>query len=208
MDNNWASENIQTIRTLMERSAIYRRALAPIMIVTGLIGLVASGIFAFIKIESSGAFVSLWILTGLVAFVTALLLVRRQALQEAEPFWSPPTRRVWQALLPNFVAGLMLGLFFIVPGLIPSGSSWILPPIWMLFYGGALHAAGFFMKRSMRWFGWGFLTLGLAVLFGILAHGQWQSMAVANYVMAAFFGALHLVFGIYLSFTEGRKNEA
>ena len=44
MDSNWASEQLQTIRTLMERSAIYRRALAPIMLVAGAAGVVAAGI--------------------------------------------------------------------------------------------------------------------------------------------------------------------
>ena len=40
MDNHWAVENLQTIRTLMERSAVYRRALAPIMIFVGTVGIV------------------------------------------------------------------------------------------------------------------------------------------------------------------------
>jgi hypothetical protein len=35
MDTNWAAEHLQTIRTLMERSALYRRALAPIMLCAG-----------------------------------------------------------------------------------------------------------------------------------------------------------------------------
>ena len=39
MESNWAAEHLQTIRTLMERSAIYRRALAPIMLFAGLTGL-------------------------------------------------------------------------------------------------------------------------------------------------------------------------
>ena len=35
METNWAAEQLQTIRTLMERSAVYRRALAPIMLFAG-----------------------------------------------------------------------------------------------------------------------------------------------------------------------------
>src|SRR5262249_16236529 len=35
MESNWAAEHLQVIRTLMERSAIYRRGLAPIMIFHG-----------------------------------------------------------------------------------------------------------------------------------------------------------------------------
>ena len=38
METNWAAEHLQVIRTLMERSAVYRRALAPIMTFNGAIG--------------------------------------------------------------------------------------------------------------------------------------------------------------------------
>ena len=38
METKWAEENLQTIRTLMERSALYRRALAPIMLFAGVLG--------------------------------------------------------------------------------------------------------------------------------------------------------------------------
>ncbi len=42
-------------------------------------------------------------LAALAALTASLLLVRRQALKAAEPFWSPPTRRVSQAVLPAFL---------------------------------------------------------------------------------------------------------
>ena len=35
MNTNWAEENLKAIRTLMERSAVYRRALGPIMLMAG-----------------------------------------------------------------------------------------------------------------------------------------------------------------------------
>ena len=40
MESNWAAENLQTIRTLMERSAVYRRALAPVMTYVGVVGII------------------------------------------------------------------------------------------------------------------------------------------------------------------------
>ena len=208
MENNWASENLQTIRTLMERSAIYRRALAPIMIVTGSIGLIASGIASFVTVSTNRAFTVFWLATSVIAFVSALLLVRRQALQESEPFWSPPTRRVWEALLPNFFVGLASGLLFVLPGVVPAGTIWILPPVWMLFYGCGIYGAGFFMKRSMKWFGWLFIILGVIALFCALSNPKLQSSEVAHYLMGIFFGVIHLAFGIYLFFTERKKNEA
>ena len=42
MEANWATDHLQVIRTLMERSALYRRALAPIMLTCGVIGIAAA----------------------------------------------------------------------------------------------------------------------------------------------------------------------
>src|SRR5512133_449370 len=105
MESNWAAENLQVIRTLMERSAIYRRALAPIMIFNGVIGLGGGIVGWTLKISSTRAFVAYWAVVALVALAGSFALVRRQALRDAEPFWSPPTRRVAQALVPPLFAG-------------------------------------------------------------------------------------------------------
>ena len=94
MENNWAAEHLQVIRTLMERAAIYRRALAPIMTLAGAAGTAAGLAGYFLKLESARAFAIFWMSVGVVAVVGAFLLVRRQALKDAEPFWSLPTRRV------------------------------------------------------------------------------------------------------------------
>ena len=37
MNDDWAVDQLQAIRTLMERSALYRRALAPVLTVAGVI---------------------------------------------------------------------------------------------------------------------------------------------------------------------------
>lgn len=202
MPNDWASENLQTIRTLMERSALYRRALAPILIVTGIIGLIASVLACYTKNQTERSFVIFWIATAVVAFMAALLLVRRQALHDSEPFWSPPTRRVGSALLPNFLAGVAIAGLFVVQ------MAWILPAIWMLFYGCGLCAAGFFMQRSIKLFGWIFVLCGLVLLFCMIVLPQLRTLTTANGAMGLFFGAFHLAFGIYLFFTERKKNEA
>src|SRR5205823_4732455 len=114
METNWAAEHLQVIRTLMERSAVYRRALAPIMALTGALGIAAALGGWLGKIDSPKSFAIYWLLVSLAAVVGALLLVRREALNEAEPFWSPPTRRVTQALLPALTAGFLLTVIFLV----------------------------------------------------------------------------------------------
>src|SRR2546426_10524286 len=35
METHWATEHLQVIRTLMERSAVYRRGLAPLLVLAG-----------------------------------------------------------------------------------------------------------------------------------------------------------------------------
>jgi len=60
MEANWAAEHLQTIRTLMERSALYRRALAPIMIFNGAVGTIAALLGVGIKIESPLSFILFW----------------------------------------------------------------------------------------------------------------------------------------------------
>src|SRR6266481_5735682 len=107
MADNWAAEHLQVIRTLMERSAIYRRALAPLMTFTGVIGILAALAGWGFNIGTPRGLTAYWTLVGCVASGGSYFLVRRQSLKDAEPFWSPPTRRVTQALLPPVVAGLI-----------------------------------------------------------------------------------------------------
>ncbi len=202
MDSNWATEHLQIIRTLMERSAVYRRALAPVMFVTGGIGALAAIVSGFISIETNRAFSLFWMCVGLVASLASFLLVRRQALKDAEPFWSPPTRRVTQAVLPAFLVGVAVGLLFLVnpPPLPPA--AWLLALVWVVSYGCALHAAGFFMQRGIKLFGWIFIVGGCAVFFALQLTPPLQSPEAAHYIMGGFFGGLHLAYGVYLYFTE------
>src|ERR1035438_7357056 len=60
MESNWAAEHLQVIRTLMERSALYRRALAPIMIFNGVVGLAAAALGWTLRVGSPHAFILFW----------------------------------------------------------------------------------------------------------------------------------------------------
>jgi hypothetical protein len=212
METNWAAEHIQVIRTLMERSAVYRRALAPIMTWNGAVGSAAAVLGCLLKIESPRAFIIYWAIVGAIAMGGSFLLVRRQALRASEPFWSPPTRRVTQAFLPPLTAGSILGVLVWLNAdsaahdLGPVLAMLWLPLGWVILYGCAFHAAGFFMPRGMRLFGWAFILGGC----GLLAFGIPDGVGRLEYahgIMGFFFGALHLAYGVYLYFTEQRRNE-
>lgn len=214
MNPNWAEENLQTIRTLMERSALYRRALAPLMLMAGALGVAATAAGRVFHLDTTRAFGLLWLTTAAIAVVGAFFIVRRQALKENEAFWSAPTRHVTQALLPPLTAGLCIGLILVASVAdARSGVNSTLALLWLLFYGCALHAAGFFMPRGIKIFGW--ICLVFACIGGVLMATEVEMTASlfyysdnAHWLMGFFFGALHLAYGVYLYFTEKKTPAA
>lgn len=206
MDPNWAADHLQVIRTLMERSAVYRRAMAPLMTFTGIVGLAAGVAGAVIDLSDARVFVVFWSLVALIALGGSLVLVRRQALKDQEPFWSPPTRRVAQAMVPPLLAGACLGGFSLGAErtVLPAG---YLPILWMCLYGCALCGAGFFMMRGIKLLGWLFLLLGLGLGGLSFLRPGLLDLSTGNFLMMGAFGGLHLAYGIYLFFTEQHGNE-
>jgi hypothetical protein len=214
MQNDWALENLQVIRTLMESSAVYRRALAPVMGLVGGTGLVAGALGAWIKFRTARAFVIYWVAVAFLGLTAALVTIRRQALQDSEVFWSPPTRRVAQAVSLAFVTGLMMGVLYCFVGAPFFIVGLLLVPAWMVLYGLAMHSAGFFMPRGIKMFGAAFVLAGFLV-FGFVWHGNIdlfrdspRCLIQADWLMAAVFGGGHLAYGGYLYFTERRGNVA
>ena len=214
MKPDWASENLVAIRLLMERSAVYRRALAPVMGLVGATGLAAGAFGAARNFESSRLFAAYWSGIALLCLAEAFLLIRQQAVKELEPFWSPPTRRIARAVAPAFFAGLVMGILFFFVNTPKWEQVMLLVLIWMVLYGLAMHAAGFFMPRGFRLFGWGYIWAGLALLgywtYYSMSHSQPVVVAAgsmfANAGMGVLFGGGHAAYGLYLSFTEKPGN--
>jgi hypothetical protein len=208
METNWAAEHLQVIRTLMERSALYRRALAPVMTFNGVVGLVLGSAGWLLQINSMRGFALFWAGGAAVALTGSFILVRRQALKDSEPFWSPPTRRVAQAISVPFLVGMVIGGVASVFG---SGEDTsheaVLILGWVWLYGCAIHAAGFFMPRGIRLFAWIFIAVGCGLLVSLVRFVEATKFS-PHLLMGGIFGGLHLAYGIYLYFTEKRKNVA
>jgi hypothetical protein len=109
-----------------------------------------------------------------------------------------------QALAPPLGFGFMFGL--LAAGVTDEAEYACLAVLlWIALYGCALHAAGFFMPRGIRWFGWIQVVLASFSLGLLLLTGQEPSLALAHGLMGACFGVLHLVYGAYLVATEKRR---
>jgi hypothetical protein len=208
MESNRAAEHLQTIRTLMERSAVYRRALAPIMLFAGMVGVMAAALGFLLHLDSMHVFCAFWLGIAAIAVAGAFLIARQQAIKDKEAFWSPPTRRVAQTMWPLLLAGALLGGTPIVVGGgdAPPDCDSLTAITWILFYGCALHAAGFFMPRGIKLFGLFFIACACGLFYAFFAG--WISERInAHCLMGFFFGGLHLAYGAYLYLTE-KKNSA
>lgn len=198
---NWAEENLKTIRSLMERASVYRRALAPVAITVGVLGLAAAAFAQAVDWTEPNRFAAYWMGVAGVSMLSALLLIRRQALKGGEEFWSPPTRRVAQAMAPMLAVGLGLGVLELLRAPM-EGDGIRLAAIWMILYGGALHSAGFFMQRGLRLLGWFFVIIGI-ICIGISEFWEtsWLVDSQAHWVMGWAFGVNNLAYGLYLKLT-------
>jgi hypothetical protein len=109
-------------------------------------------------------------------------------------------------MVPPLASGLLLSLGTLAfdPG--PVRWLFVLPNV--LFYACAAHAAGFFMPRGMKLFGWLSIVLTGVVLLVTSLVAAGPSPRLDHAIMGTFFGVLHLAYGVYLYVTELRKNIA
>ncbi len=205
MEQNAAEEHLQVIRTLMERSALYRRTLAPIMLYVGGLGVVAAVGGVALGIDSPRAFCAWWLAAAAGGLAVAFFVARRQAHVEREPLWSPPALRAAQAIAPPLMAGLVFSVALVAVA--PSQVRWLFVPANALFYGCAAHAAGFFISRGTRVFGW-LVIAAAAVLVAFPMVDAAPSFRLDHALMGLLFGLLHLAWGAYLNGTDRRKTVA
>ena len=201
MSEDWAEENLKTIRTLMERASQYRLALAPISIIVGILGIVAATVTGLLGWSGSGQFAGYWMGVAVIVGGITLILIRRQAMGGGEELISAPAKRVAQSMAPLFVAGLGFGVLELcLP--IAERDSIRLAGLWMISYGGGIHAAGFFMRRGLKLLGCLFIVLGFICVAGNgLANVPLQYDSMAHWVMGGVFGLGNLLYGIYLKVT-------
>ena len=205
MNGQTAAENLSIIRTLMERSALYRRALAPIMLLAGFLGMAGAAVGVWGDINSMRGFTLLWVGVATVGAVGAMAIARKQAIKDNETFWSPPMRRVLGAILPGVVLGAAVGVFSLWVDARAQGVTVI---AWMAFYGCALHAAGYFTTSGLKWFSWCFiLPAALPIALGPSTPGWLRAIFDTNphVLMGVCFGGLQAAYGVYLRATEKRN---
>lgn len=190
-----AEHTLETIRTLMERSQRYEHISGYSGLVAGSTVLAGCGVLATHVLPWSPRirFAVVSAAVFVVAFVVHCVLTFARARQRGERVWSRQARTVTLAVLPAFLAALVVSVVM-----------WrldrldLLPALWLLLYGCGALATSFFAPRSIAVLGVACFFVGLVSL--LLPHARPLT------TMAVGFGATHIAFGVCVVASE-RKEE-
>jgi hypothetical protein len=194
MDARQAAQNLELIRTLMERTVQYQLLTARAGLAAGSLALVGALLFLFLDQNDPWIFGPVWGCVFVGAFAATCLGVVRRGRERGEPAWSRQARAVLLALAPSLFAALMLTVFFFSRG---DGSHLWLPGIWMLCYGQGALATASYAPTPIRGLGIAALLAGGATL--------WLGPEWANVAMGLVFGGGHIGLGTALLIAERRE---
>jgi hypothetical protein len=179
-----AIDNLAFIRETMERSTSFTAVPGYGGMLMGVTALVAAYIAAQ-QIYLRGWLVT-WLVEAGLAFAIGLLAMWQKSRIVESSLLSTPARKFAMSFAPPLICGIAITL-----GLWRYEHYEMMAPVWMLCYGASVVGGGAFSVRVIPIMGWLFIAIGAAAFALPAAYG--------NYLMAASFGMLHVVFGFIIA---------
>jgi hypothetical protein len=179
-----ASEDLRFIRSTMERAAAFTAVPGWGGVLMGLIALFAAPAAA--GATTRAGWLLTWICAAFLAFLVGATDMANKLRAGGNSLLSGPASRFASALVPPVAAGACLTL-----GLGHAGLFDVLPGAWLLCYGAGVVSAGSLSTVAVRVMGACFMLFGASALLSPPAWG--------NAWMAAGFGGLHLLFGLWIA---------
>lgn len=127
-----------------------------------------------------------WLVEAALAFAIGLLAMWQKSRLADSSLLSAPARKFALSFTPPLVVGVAITL-----GLWRYEHYEVMAPVWMLCYGAAVVCGGAFSVKVVPVMGWAFIAIGAAAFALPTAFG--------NYLMAASFGLMHIVFGAVIA---------
>ena len=179
-----AMDNLRYIRETMERASAFTAVPGWGQAAIGMTALVATYLAA--QQSTPKAWLLTWLAEALIALLISGWSMDRKARATATPLLTGPGRKVAFSLSPPMVVGALLTVV-----LFRAGMTNAIPGMWLLLYGTGVVTGGMFSVRVVPVMGICFMVLGALGLFTPAAWGNW--------LLAAGFGGLHIIFGIIIA---------
>lgn len=179
-----AIDNLRYIRETMERSTHFTAVPGYGGVLMGVTATVAAYIAA--QQPYLRDWLIVWITEAFLAFAIGLLAMWQKSKIAGESLLSAPARKFAFGFAPPLIAGVVITL-----GLWRYGHFEMMAPVWMVLYGSAIVTGGAYSVRIVPVMGWLFIAVGAAAFALPAAYGNW--------LMAASFGLLHVVFGAIIA---------
>ena len=183
-----AANDLRFIRSAMERAASFTSLSGWGQVGVGVTALVAA-VAASLQ-PSSERWLIVWLAEALVALAIGVWSAAVKSQRLGVPLFGAPGQRFALSFAAPAAAGAALTV-----ALARSHAAGLLPGAWLLSYGAAVAAGGAFSVKSVPALGACCLALGVAALFTPAAWG--------NAWLALGFGALHVVFGVWIARRHG-----
>jgi hypothetical protein len=189
MDARRATETLEVIRTLMERTTQYRLLAGGAALASGCMAGLGALMFLFLDRANPYHFGVVWGLVFAAALLATTVGTVVRGRERGERVWTRQTRTVLAALLPGvFTAGSLTGVLF------DQGQHLLLPGVWMLCYGQGALATSAYAPGCIRWLGAAMMLTGALTL--------WLGPAWSILMMGLAFGVGHIVVGTVLLVAE------
>ena len=179
-----AIDNLRYIRETMERASSFTAVPGWGQVAIGVTAIAATYLGA--RQTSPRAWLGVWIAEAIISLLIAGWLMDRKARRLGVPLFSGPGRKVAFSLSPPMVVGALLTVALFRAGLLG-----VIPPMWLLLYGTGVVTGGMFSVGVVPVMGLCFMLLG--------AVGLFVPASIENWLMAAGFGGLHIVFGAIIA---------
>jgi hypothetical protein len=179
-----AMDNIRFIRETMERASAFTAVPGWGQVAVGVTAFLASFLAANEPTVRGWLFV--WLAEATIALLIAGWTLDRKARATDTPLVSGPARKVAFSLSPPLIVGALLTAV-----LFKLRVTSVIPGVWLLLYGTGVVTGGMFSVSIVPLMGICFMVLGAIALF---VSPPW-----ANWLLAAGFGGLHVIFGIIIA---------
>lgn len=187
-----ALEHLRVIRSLLEKSQVYRAVSAPAALCGGVLALAASFTAFDATPVSTDPFLAKWL--TILGITTALnfFLLHREAVSRSQPFFSEGMRMALRAFLPPMLVGGVLGVCLICfRGDVNTGSL-----VWILCYALALLSTAHFSPRSLVRLGWAFLIVGVTLTIWHFSQTPVTGQNHSALFLGSTFGLLHIAYAV------------